>query len=520
MRRLTETQYRNAIADLFGPSIEIKGRFERIVRPELGLIATGAMISSVSPAGFEQYDILARGVAAQVLSEEHRQTFMPCEPTDPAAADPACARAFLDGVARYMFRRPLTPLEVEPYVRIASLGVETSKDFYSSLTVSLASMLVSPEFLYQVDAAAPNGRELNSYSKAVRLSFLLWNTTPDEMLIVAAERGDLDTPRGLRAQVDRLMASPRLEQGVRAFFSDFLSLERVSDVSKDPAIYSRFNTNVANELPEQLLRTIVDHLITADRPYPELFTTRRTFLTRRLGVVYSAPVAKNEWTPYEFPDDEERVGLLGQGSFLALFSHEGRSSPTLRGKAIREVLMCQPVPMPPANVDFTRFNDTSGLDSRTARQRLGNHSSDPVCASCHKITDPIGLALERFDGIGAFRLEENGAMIDTSGEFDGQSFEDARDLGSLMAQSKVPADCLATRLAEYATGLGDDNVQRDWLARLQKDFEADGFNFRALMRKVAVSPELYAISTQDTKPAITIAALGANSAPAKLEEAR
>ena len=499
MRRLTEAQYRNAIADIFGPHIRISGRFEPISRPEQGLFAIGASDSSVSPAGFEQYDTIARTISSQVLEEANRPTFVPCTPKYAGQADPDCARAFYGAVGRYIFRRPLSPAELEMYVGLAGRGTDPSRDFYTGLGLGLATMLVSPEFLYLIETTA-NGRELDAYSKASRLSFLFWNTIPDRALLAAAERGDLDTPAGMEAQVDRLLSSPKLEHGVRAFFADFLSLERVPDVAKDPVVYERFNRQVAQDIPEQLLRTVVDHLIISDRPYTELFTTRKTFVTRRLGALYSAPVPySNGWQAYEFPQEDRRAGLLGHAAFLALFAHEGRSSPTLRGKAIREVLMCQPVPIPPPNVDFSGFNDTSNVVLKTARQRLDSHNTDPVCASCHKITDPLGLPLEQFDGIGAFRASENGAPIDTSGEFEGQAFEGVVGLGTLLAKSPTPSACFVRRVVEYATGLDEDATPPGWTEAMSESFANDGFRIRPLLRRIALSPEFYALPANSPK---------------------
>jgi hypothetical protein len=512
MRRLTEAQYRNAIADIFGADIQVGGRFDPIVRPEHELIATGAAESAISPAGFEQFDVMARTIADQVLDEDRRATFLPCAPADAGRADAACARAFFQRLGVYVFRRPLTPAELQFYVDLSARGAEPAHDFYTGLKLGLAAMLVSPEFLYRIEAVAPDGRQLDGWSKASRLSFLIWNSVPDEALLSAAARGDLATPKGLKAQVDRMLASPRAEQGARAFFSDFLQLDRLPDLSKDTVVYGRFTNGVGKDLAEQTLRTVVDLLITSDRPYPELFTTRKTFLNRKLGLLYSAPVAnKDGWVAYEFPPDDDRAGILGQGAFLALFSHEGRSSPTLRGRAIREVLLCQPVPNPPANVDFSGFNDTSNAVLRTARQRLARHATDPVCASCHKITDPLGLPLERFDGVGAFRARENGALIDATGTFEGKAFDGASALGYLLAHSKAPNECVAKRVAEYATGATEEKMPRGWLDALDKDFEAAGYKFRALVEQVALSPELYVVPPVEAPPA-KVAALTAADA--------
>lgn len=502
LRRLTEAQYRNVVADVFGDDVKIGGRFEPIARPDHGLIAVGAAQSAVSPAGFEQFDVMARGVADQVLDPRRRASVMPCKPVDPSKPDPACARAFFGRIGLYVFRRPLTAGELETYVALAGRGAEPTHDFYQGLKLGLGAMLVSPEFLYRIETVGADNRTLDAYTKATRLSFLLWDSTPDQPLLAAAAHGDLDRPQGLSAQVDRMLASPRAEQGVRAFFTDFLQIDRVPDLSKDTVVYPSFDAQVAQDLGEQTLRTVVDLLVTQKRPYPELFTSRKTFLNRRLGLLYGAPVSRADgWVAYEFPVEDDRAGILGQGAFLALFSHEGRSSPTLRGRAIREVLLCQPVPNPPANVDFSGFNDTSNAVLRTARQRLQRHATDPACAACHKITDPLGLPLERFDGVGAARDQENGAPIDVSGSFERKSFDGAAALGYLMAQSHGPTECVTQRLAAYASGVGEDDLPKGWSDGLGKTFAASGYSFPALMRAVALSPQFFAAG--ELKPPAT-----------------
>jgi hypothetical protein len=257
---------------------------------------------------------------------------------------------------------------------------------------------------------------VTSVSMASRLSYLLWNTTPDDDLLTAAENGDL-------------LASPKLETGIRSIFSDLYDFKQFDDglVRKDNALFPVYTQALVEEAKEQTLRTIVAHL-GADKDYRDLFTTSESFLTRRLGVAYRVPVTTaNGWEPYVFSEDARREGLLSHISFNALYSHPGRSSATLRGKFVREVLLCQDIPTPPANVDFSIVEDTMG-ELRTARERLEQHVTNDACAGCHTLTDPIGLALESFDAIGMLRDEENGVPIDTSGELDGVTYEDAAAL--------------------------------------------------------------------------------------------
>jgi hypothetical protein len=177
MRRLTEIQYRNTISDIFGPDITVAGRFEPIVRPVQHLLATGASAAAISPVGLEQFDGLARTIAAQVFDEAHRDTFVKCTPVDAKKADEKCARKALVPIGRYVFRRPLTAKELDSYVNMANEGATTADSFYEGLELSLAAMLVSPKFLYVIETAEPDpsrpgGLRLDNYSRASRLSFL------------------------------------------------------------------------------------------------------------------------------------------------------------------------------------------------------------------------------------------------------------------------------------------------------------------------------------------------------------
>mgnify|MGYP001183649404 CR=1 FL=1 len=497
MRRLTETQYRNAIADVFGPDIRVAGRFEPIVRPVHELIASGARGSSLSPAGLERFDARARLVATQVFAPAHRAQFVPGAPASETAADDACARRTLDPLGRLLFRRPLTGSESAFYASLAAKATGATGSFGKGLELALGAMLVSPNFLYVIeraepDPAAPGKLRLDAWSRASRLSFMLWNTTPGAALLDAAGKGTLNDPQHFRAIASRMVESPRFEGGVRAFFTDMLLFEKFDEMAKDPVVYPYFNQDVAQALPEQMLRTITDHLLTREGDYRGLFTTRRTWINRPLGAVYQVPVGNSrDWVPIEFAADSDRAGLLGQAGFLALYSHSGRSSPTLRGKAIRELLMCQPVPNPPGNVNFTAVQDTANKAMPTARVRLDAHSTDPVCAGCHKITDPIGLSLERFDGIGAFRASENDAPIDNAGGMDGATFTGGDGLGKTLAESADTTMCVASRALEYATGRPAENA--DTVEALLGRFESGGYRIRQLFLDVATMPEAYAV---------------------------
>lgn len=492
VRRLTEAQYRAAILEAFGPRIEVVGRFEPDMRVG-GLAAVGASAVSITPSGFEQYDAIARHIAEQVFAPENRAALVGCAPGGGDPDGSRCAASFVKKVGLKLFRRPLNEDRAQIAVSRTVAGAQRLGGFDAGLQAVLVGMLTSPDFLFRIDTPAPVGPPgaIDSYSKATRLSFLLWNAPPDDALLAAAASSALDTPEGLQSEVDRMIASPRFTDGVRAFFDDFLHLSDIDTLSKDALIYPAFSTTVAAAAREQTLRTITHLLVERRGDYRELFTTRRFAMTRALGPIYDIPVAGSGWSIHEFPEGDPRIGLLTHASLLALHSHPGRTSPTLRGKYIRETLLCQEVSSPPANVNFAVVQDVNNATLKTTRQRLEAHLDDEECASCHKATDGLGLSLEQFDGAGNFRSTEHGEPIDVTGKFDKVSFDGVAALGRLFHDSPRISQCLVGSVWRYANGRMDGPVDRAELVRLNAGFAGNGYRFVDLMRTIALDPRFY-----------------------------
>lgn len=507
LRLLTESQYRNVISDVFGSQVVVAGRFDPVVRTE-GLLAVGAGSATVTASGIEHYSTLARSIAAQVVAPANRELLIPCAPEQASAADDRCAALFLGRVGRYLFRRPLSAEELTSHVNMAHLAAATRQDFYAGLAYGLQGMLESPDFLFvsdrtEPDPANPGHARLDAFSRATRLSFFLWNTSPDAALLASAENGELSTRAGLERQVDRMMASPRFKGGVRAFFTDMLGLDDFATLEKDTIIFPAFSLAAANDAREQVLRTLIDELVTRNGDYRDIFTSPRTFMTSSLGLLYRVPVSlPGGWSPYEFAANDPRAGIQTSLSFVALHSHPGKSSPTLRGKAIRELLLCQKIPDPPSTVNFDQFNDPHS-PNKTARDRLRAHAVDPACAGCHKLMDPIGLALEHFDGAGQLRATENGEPIDTSGELNGVRFADAKGLGQALRRDPAATSCVVRRAFSYAAARGIERGERDWIAYLEQRFAADGYRLQDLIRRIATSDALYTVASP---PVMTAAA--------------
>lgn len=497
-RRITESQYKNTIADLFGKDIAVNGRFEPEQREHL-LLAIGGSMLSISAAGFDQYFAMAKSISEQVLDEKRRSTTLPCQPANPQAIDDECTAQVVKTYGRKLFRRPLLTEEIRPRVALAAEGTSQSGDYYAGLKLAMASLLTAPQFLFRVEKAErdpknPTALRLDGYTKAARLSYLIWNTAPDEELLAAAESGEIHTPAGLSRQIDRLLASERIEAGTRAFFSDMLQLDLYETLTKDPMIFPKFSQAVAEAAKEQTLKTVVNHLLVENNDYRDLFTTRTTFLDRSLASIYRLPLlASDGWVKHEFPENTEHSGLLTQISFLGLFSHPGRSSPTKRGVAINEILLCEPTPLPPANVDFSIVNDTTNPDLPTVRKRLMAHSEDESCSGCHRKSDPLGLALERFDSLGQYRTNENQQLIDVAAEFGGKQFTGARGLGEALRDNPKVSACIVRNVYAYGTGRAPDKTDRRYLAAQGKTFASEGHKFRALLQQIVSTPEFFKV---------------------------
>jgi len=502
-RLLTADQYTNSIAQVFGEDIadSILPPIPPMARMD-GLLASGSAFVGVTSDQVSQIQQTAASIAAQVVDQDHRDFLIPCTPETTEAADSSCAALFLEETGRLLFRRPLNDSRLSDLVQIADYAAQQTDDFYDGLALALEAMLISPDFIFIADRAeadpdAPGQQRLDSYSLASRLSFLLWNAPPDDVLLQEAKAGILHTQQGLAGAVDRMLSSARLESGVRAFFDDLMAFDEFNSLAKDPLVYPMVTGTTLEHAREQTLRTIVDHLVRRQSDYRDLFTTRKTFMSMQLAALYDTPAAEG-WVPFEFEEGGPRLGLLTHVSFLAANSHSVRSSPTLRGKALRETFLCQRVPDPPPDVDFSSLEEAE--DAATAKERLAVHNSNPSCAGCHLITDPMGLSLENFDGAGRFRETENGAPLDIAGELDGIFYEDIAGLAQATRNHPKLSACLINRLYAYGTGgpvsLRED---RDTLAELEARFAENEYKLPALLRDIALSDAFSRVRSEESE---------------------
>lgn len=497
-QRLTIAQYENAIRELFGKDINVPTSLEPDAS-NAGFIAIGASLSSISPHGVEKYEQAAFAIAKQVVNDAARKAaVLVCTPSGPADAD--CAKQVVQKLGRRVYRRPLIAAEETRLAGILTQAAAALGTFDSGLEFVIAAMLQSPHFLYRPQAGEPDPAHAGkvrytSVEMASRLSFFLWNNIPDEELLAAAEKGDLIDEEGLAAQIDRMIASPKAKEGLRAFITDWLKLGELDKLSKDPTVFTYYSPDVGPAAREETLRGFEHLAFELDGDYRDIFLTHTTFVNPKLASMYAIPAPTDEgFAEVTLPEDSPRVGLLGHISILALNAHARSTSSTLRGKFVRQQLVCDPIPPPPVNVN-TGLPDPSPA-ARTLRERMAQHMTDPNCKACHLLMEPIGLGLENFDGIGRFRQKEAGAVIDPSGDLDGIKFKDALGLAKAIHDSEKTAPCFVRKLYSYATAFEPTKDEEATLKTLSYDFRASGHRIKALMKGVAMSPG-FRLATQN-----------------------
>jgi hypothetical protein len=489
IRRLTREQFVHAVHTLLGEEIVVP----RIAEPDVargGLRSMGASFLTYTPRGVESLEAAAFEVAAQALSTEARRSaIVGCMPA--GTVDDECATAALTALAERAWRRPVTMAEVEPLVGLVARAGQVLDDFYGGFAYGIAAILQSPFFLFRVEVGseppAASERSLTDYELAARLSFFLWNTPPDDILREAAAAGELTTREGLFAHANRLLDDPRARTGLRALFDDYLQLYELDHLSKDPTVFEHFNDQLGRYAQEETLRTIEDLVFDSPRDFRELMTGRITWINPMLASIYQMPAPiLGDFSRVEIPEGMGRAGILGQVSFLAVHAHSRASSATRRGVAIRTILLCQSIPLPPVDVD-TSIPEPSA-DAKTLRERVASHLENPACAGCHLLTDPIGLGLENFDGIGRFREMEFDARIDPSGDLDGVEFVDAVQLGQAIRDHVSFVPCVVKMLSRYATGRMESFPEEAWLEVLYERFRIHDYGLRTLILELIMSP--------------------------------
>ena len=416
----------------------------------------------------------------------------------PSAADEEelCARKILSTLARRAYRRPVVKGDIEPLLDFYRAGRSGQAgrikgSFDAGIEMALRKVLVSPEFLFrieQVPAGTPpdSPYRVSDLELASNLSFSLWSSIPDDELLGLAEQGKLRDPAVLEAQVRRMLADERSKALVSNFGGQWLYLRNIQAMSPDPAAFPEFDENLRKAL-QQETEMFLESIVREDRSALDLLDADYTFLNERLARHYGIEGVQGSHFRRVQLRDEQRRGLLGQGSILAVTSYANRTSPVLRGKWVLDNFLGSPPP-PPPNVPSLKDRGDQG-QVLTVRQRMEQHRANPACAVCHTRMDPIGFALENFDAIGRWRTTDAGSEIDSSGVLpDGTRFDGPAELRDALLNSPEQfVNTIAEKLLLYAAGRKLEYYDASAVRRITRQAAADDYRWSALVLGVVRS---------------------------------
>jgi hypothetical protein len=481
LRRLDREQYQRAVRDLLGVSFTPGADFPT---DEKVAAFSSNTVTPLDRLGVEQY--LDAAVQIADLAVANLDALTSCDRTQ--LGDTACAADFVTSIGAKAYRRPLTDTESARYAQVFSAAAS----FEDGVRDTLTALLASPHFLYQEELAGPSSgsaRPLAGYELATRLALTLWGSVPDDQLMQAAAADQLDTESRIRAQAARMLADDRAADTLESFHVQWLGLDAIDDLSKDPTAFPTFDASTPAAMREETAR-FADYVF---RRAPQ--GTLDTLLTAPLGfpigplaAIYGVKPNADDTQPVSF-DPTQRAGILTQAAFLAVQAHPNQTSPVRRGVVVLRNVMCTDLPDPPPNIN----NATPELDpSATTRERFAAHTSNSACAGCHSLIDPIGFGFEHYDAVGTYRTSENGMPIDSSGELteaDGTTvnFEDAIALSKTLATSPDVQKCVARQWFRYALGRFETDADACSLARIDDAFASSGFNLHELLLSLVTS---------------------------------
>jgi len=423
--------------------------------------------------------------AAETLATTAAQnlgTLIPCA----AAANRACGEEFVRNFGERAFRRPLSDEEVTRFLAVFDVGMTT--DFPSGIRLVMTAMFQSAPFLYRVEqGGAVDGAWLKatSWEMASRLSYFLWQSMPDASLFEAARRDELQTPEQVTEQARRMLDDPRARAMVSNFHRQWLGLRGVPNLQKEAARYPDFDEGVAADMVTEADRFVEDVIFDASGDASELFRAETTFVNANLAEFYGIQGISGATFQKVSLDPTRRAGFLTLGAPMALLAKHNQTSPVLRGKYVREQLLCEHVEPPPANINVM----VPDLDPNlSTRERFSQHSVDSACSGCHVMMDPIGFGLENYDAVGNWRDTENGEPIVVTGAIepgDGTDvagpFEGPAALGDLLGASESAKRCMVKNWFRYANGRGESDSDACELALLADRFSSNGHNVKELV---------------------------------------
>jgi len=502
LRRLTNAEYANTVSDLLGANVStLNLAFAAELTTESNPFLDNAAAQETPPELVQQYMTAAETIAADTVTNR-LSTVLTCDPV--AAGEQSCAQTFISSFGAKALRRPLAADQTLALMSIWQVGRGIGT-FNTGVQAVITAVLQMPEFLYRFELSPAVGAQtmvpLDGWDMATRLSYLLWNSSPDDALFAAAQAGTLQTAAEISAQVTRMLSQPRAEQMVLRFHDEWWQLALIDTQEKDPTEYPKFSTAVATAMHQEILSLVGAVVFQGDGKIAGLFTAPYTFMNDVLGTFYgvsglSPTFARVDQTMLGM---RPASGILTAGGLLAANAHANNTSPTRRGIFVREALLCEQLPPPPPNANIT---PPVPIANQTNRQAMMNHVTNPVCASCHQMMDPVGFGFEAFDASGAWRTTDMGQPVDTSGIISGSSdlagsFNGPVELGAKLAGSDEAVACAATQWFRFAFGRDSGVTSGDTCAVTQLHDTLKQGGELALVRAIPqTAPFLYRVVPQ------------------------
>ncbi|MCY1080701.1 DUF1588 domain-containing protein [Archangium lansingense] len=467
---LTASEYNTTVQDLLGTPSRPADFFPAVSASEFD--ANVGVLSTLSSVQREALFNAASDVVEEAFkSPELTSRLVTCMPA--SDTDTTCARTLVTSLGRRAFRRSLDAEEVDAYLNTyRSARTTLEMGHVEAVAHVLRVMLSSPSFFLRIERPGKGKEPIEPAALASRLSYLLWGSMPDDTLLDAAERGELDDDAALRAMTDRMLDDPRGQRFVSRFLGQWLGTVRLSSHNVDPTRFRQWTPTVATAVEGQA-NTFLSGFVTGTTPWSELFSAP-----------HPASAAVQPLLAAD-PSTLKRRGFLTLPAYLTLSSHSDRTSPTSRAKGVITSLFCTDMTPPPGVVTELPANE-GGTSPKTVRERLEAHRRNPACSGCHNMLDPIGLSLENFDAVGRYRTQDEGQPIDASGTYQGTSFTEVSGLMPLLAADPRLGTCAPHKLFSFAMRRSLDEADYLRAEKLAETWKAG--TFRELLHEIVVSP--------------------------------
>jgi hypothetical protein len=482
LRRLTNEEYNDTLRDLLGETdtIDRAARFDFVPDSRVHGFASNAENVTMSRVALERYRDAAEAVSESVANDETvRERVLGC---DPVSEGSACVSGFVERFARVAYRRELSSEE-----KGELLALTRNDDVIEGLRLVIERVLLSPHFLFRIeegveDPERPELLRLSGYEMATRLSYLLLGTTPSAALLDRAAAGALDTAEGVAAVAREMLGDPRAKTAVRRFYDQWLKLDLVPELQRDATLFPDFDAELKAAMREETTRLLESYIWEPGKNFLDVISSPVTFMNEKLADFYGAPPVQG-WQLVSYPEGAGRKGLLGHASLLAVSSRADRASIILRGKYVREVLLCTTMPPVPATVPTLPAPDPNQSEA----DRLAQHSTDPGCAGCHNLMDPLGTGLSNFDAVGRFTsVDPQGFPVTTAGVIHGfddledPSFDGEVELADKLRALPALPQCVVTQLFRHAFARQERMGDSPLLSSVLETFADSGYDLKEL----------------------------------------